>query len=56
MNIFGFSTIDAIVGLIMVYLWGIFFGSLIGLLRFILFGLVFRAKKPYREGVRKEYE
>jgi hypothetical protein len=55
MNVFGFTTIDAIIGLITVYLWGILLGTLLGLLRFILFGIVLRAKKPYREGVKSDY-
>jgi hypothetical protein len=37
-NIFSFNPIDALVGLIVIACFGLFFGFLIGLLRYIIFG------------------
>lgn len=49
MNVFGFVTIDAVIGLLMLFFWGVFFGSIIGLVRFILFQFGLRQKNVWRD-------
>jgi hypothetical protein len=52
MNVFGFNTLDAIMGLIQFAFWGVILGLYFGLVRYILFNMGLR-NKPWnaRKGV-----
>jgi len=39
MNVFGFNTQDAIAGLYYTFIFGIFFGFLMGLMRYMMIGV-----------------
>lgn len=45
MNIFNFVKSDAIEGLVLAYLWGLFLGFLIGLIRYLVFNTAQRRER-----------
>lgn len=50
MNVFGFDTLDAIMGLLQIFLWSILIGHIFGLVRYILFGISFKKRPVMRQG------